>query len=415
MPHTTRAQAAAEIAAAAAEDEGDATEDQTRLPASVSRSNLGHRVAAMNAAANNMPIDAPHGFKTSRMKFLNEELAQFRSPQYPNGLCASENFICHSQNGLVVTELAAWKARALNEQRVTGDNTQDSNAHLNAACQAAELALDENAKLSKLSSAEKTRLLKEMELRQAEATRAREAAAMGLDQATMDARHARGPRLSPTQKAEEVFVYGAGGGGGGPGPSGAGADAGASSSSSSAISQHVGVLQKESENTAKVARMAAETDQLREKRLKTEGESKADLDKATLEAATQHRKRDLDIAEKRQEAEAEAGSAESKRRKAETDASASAAAISAAGVAASNEVIAKANAHAIQVKADVEALIAKANAHAIQVKADAEAAAIRAEAEQAAVRAQVALAQVRAQEAQTAMMMRMMEMIAKKE
>ena len=67
-------------------------------------------------------------------------------------------------------------------------------------------------------------------------------------------------------------------------------------------------------------------------------------------------------------------------------------------------------------------LIAKANAHAIQVKADAEAAAIRAEAEQAAVRAQVALAQVRAQEAQTraqeaqtAMMMRMMEMIAKKE
>ena len=68
------------------------------------------------------------------------------------------------------------------------------------------------------------------------------------------------------------------------------------------------------------------------------------------------------------------------------------------------------------------ALIAKANAHAIQVKADAEAAAIRAEAEQAAVRAQVALAQVRAQEAQTraqeaqtAMMMRMMEMIAKKE
>ena len=403
MPHTTRAQAAAEIAAAAAEDEGDATEDQTRLPASVSRSNLGHRVAAMNAAANNMPIDAPHGFKTSRMKFLNEELAQFRSPQNPNGLCASENFICHSQNGLVVTELAAWKARALNEQRVTGDNTQDSNAHMNAACQAAQLALDENATLSKLSSAEKTRLLKEMELRQAEATRAREAAAMGLDQATMDARHARGPRLSPTQKAEEVFVYGAGGGGGGPGPSGAGADAGASSSSS-AISQLVGVLQKESENTAKVARMAAETDQLREERLKTEGESKADLDKATLEAATQHRKRDLDIAEKRQEAEAEAGSAESKRRKAETDASASAAAISAAGVAASNEVI------------------AKANAHAIKVKADAEAAAIRAEAEQAAVRAQVALAQVRAQEAQTraqeaqtAMMMRMMEMIAKKE
>ena len=413
MPHTTRAQAAAEIAAAAAEDEGDATEDQTRLPASVSRSNLGHRVAAMNAAANNMPIDAPYGQKTLRMKFLNEELAQFRSPQYPNGLCASENFICHSQNGLVVTELAAWKARALNEQRVTGDNTQDSNAHMNAACQAAQLALDENATLSKLSSAEKTRLLKEMELRQAEATRASEAAAMGLDQATMDARHARGPRLSPTQKAEEVFVYGAGGGGG-PGPSGAGADAGAPSSSS-AISQLVGVLQKESENTAKVARMAAETDQLREERLKTEGESKADLDKATLEAATQHRKRDLDIAEKRQEAEAEAGSAESKRRKAETDASASAAAISAAGVAASNEVIAKANAHAIQVKADVEALIAKANAHAIQVKADAEAAAIRAEAEQAAVRAQVALAQVRAQEAQTAMMMRMMEMIAKKE
>ena len=412
MPHTTRAQAAAEIAAAAAEDEGDATEDQTRLPASVSRSNLGHRVAAMTAAANNMPIDAPYGQKTLRMKFLNEELAQFRSPQYPNGLCASENFICHSQNGLVVTELAAWKARALNEQRVTGDNTQDSNAHMNAACQAAQLALDENATLSKLSSAEKTRLLKEMELRQAEATRAREAAAMGLDQATMDARHARGPRLSPTQKAEEVFVYGAGGGGGGPGPSGA--DAGAPSSSS-AISQLVGVLQKESENTAKVARMAAETDQLREERLKTEGESKADLDKATLEAATQHRKRDLDIAEKRQEAEAEAGSAESKRRKAETDASASAAAISAAGVAASNEVIAKANAHAIQVKADVEALIAKANAHAIQVKADAEAAAIRAEAEQAAVRAQVALAQVRAQEAQTAMMMRMMEMIAKKE
>ena len=301
----------------------------------------------------------------------------------------------------------------MNEQRVKGDNTQDSNAHMNAACQAAQLALDENATLSKLSSAEKTRLLKEMELRQAEATRAREAAAMGLDQATMDARHARDPRLSPTQKAEEVFVYGAGGGGGGPGPSGAGADAGAPSSS--AISQLVGVLQKDSENTAKVARMAAETDQLREERLKTEGESKADLDKATLEAATQHRKRDLDIAEKRQEEEAEAGSAESKRRKAETDASASAAAISAAGVAASNEVIAKANAHAIQVKADVEALIAKANAHAIQVKADAEAAAIRAEAEQAAVRAQVALAQVRAQEAQTAMMMRMMEMIAKKE
>ena len=103
MPHTTRAQAAAEIAAAAAEDEGDATEDQTRLPASVSRSNLGHRVAAMTAAANNMPIDAPYGQKTLRMKFLNEELAQFRSPQYPNGLCASENFICHSQNGLVVT------------------------------------------------------------------------------------------------------------------------------------------------------------------------------------------------------------------------------------------------------------------------------------------------------------------------
>ena len=69
----------------------------------------------------------------------------------------------------------------------------------------------------------------------------------------------------------------------------------------------------------------------------------------------------------------------------------------------------------------VLALIAKANAHAIQVKANTEAAAIRAEAEQAAGRAQVALAQVRAQEAQTraqeaqtAMMIRMMGMIAKK-
>ena len=268
----------------------------------------------------------------------------------------------------MVTELAAWKARASNEQRVTGDNTQDSNADLNAACQAAQLALDENAKFSKLNSAEKIRAVKEIEERQAEATRAREAAAMGLDKATMEARAGQGQRASPTPKAEEVFVYGAG------------ADDGVSSSSSSsfsAISQLVDVLKKESENTAKVARMAAETDQLREGRLKTEGEKKADLDKATLEAATEQRKRDLDIAEKRQAAEAEASSAESKRRKAETDASASAASIS--------------------------------------VKADAEAAVTRAEAEQAAVRAQVALAQVRAQEAQTAMMMRMIEMISKKE
>ena len=99
----------------------------------------------MTAAGNNMPIDAPYGQKSVRMKLLNEELAEFRSPQYPNGLCASENFICHSTSGLVVTELAAWKARASNEQRVTGDNTQDSNADLNAACQAAQLALDESA------------------------------------------------------------------------------------------------------------------------------------------------------------------------------------------------------------------------------------------------------------------------------
>ena len=107
----SRAREATAGTAATEKDSGDASGDQPRLPASVSRSNLDHRVAAMTAAGNNMPIDTPYGQKTVRMKLLNEELAEFRSPQCPNGLCASENFICHSTTGLVVIELAAESPR----------------------------------------------------------------------------------------------------------------------------------------------------------------------------------------------------------------------------------------------------------------------------------------------------------------
>ena len=167
------------------DDEGgaDAAEAE-KVPRSIVRSSMTCRVAVMEAAAENMPLDAPYGHVGSRVKAMNEKLAQVCTQEFPNGISASDTALCHPMTGIIAMELKAFATRNAGEQFVTGDNLGDANADLNAACQQAQIALDENTRFKKLSTAEKTKESERKAEAEKGATTAREAGDDGCARCT---------------------------------------------------------------------------------------------------------------------------------------------------------------------------------------------------------------------------------------
>jgi hypothetical protein len=99
-------------------DAADAAE-AGKVPKSVVRTNMTCRIAVMEAAAENMPLYAPFGHVGSRLKAMNEKLAQVCTPEFPNGICASDTVLCHQTNGIIAVELKAFDTRSRGEKFVT--------------------------------------------------------------------------------------------------------------------------------------------------------------------------------------------------------------------------------------------------------------------------------------------------------
>ena len=387
-------------------DAADAAEAENDMkPKSVVRNNMTCRVAVMEAAAENMPIDAPYGHVSSRVKAMNEKLAQVRTPDFPNGIHASDTVLCNAKTGIIAVELKAFHTRSRAEQFVTGDNLGDANADLNAACQSAQIALDENLRFKQLSDSDKKKELDRKEAAMKEATMAREAGAMGLSQATMDARGG-GVRTSPIPKAmtpAELFEYG-------------GSSSSSSSSSNapplpSAADKLVSVMQEEVKSKTQSESAKAEIALKTEARLQIEGEARAKERAEELSISKNRAESEMSVAEKRMAHEAARGVEDCKRLALESKSSAEVALLKATSEASALESKTAAEAHSMMTSADAAAAATRATAEATRATAEGNAAAeqTRAQAalEDAKARTAMAAAQVTQNEILKMLMSRM--------
>ena len=379
-------------------DAADAAEAENDMkPKSVVRNNMTCRVAVMEAAAENMPIDAPYGHVSSRVKAMNEKLAQVCTPDFPNGIHASDTVLCHQTNGIIAVELKAFETRSRGEQFFTGDNLGDANADLNAACQSAQIALDENLRFKQLSDSDKKKELDRKEAAMKEATMAREAGAMGLSQATMDARGG-GVRTSPIPKAmtpAELFEYGS-----------------SSSSSSSnapplpsAADKLVSVMQEEVKSKTQSESAKAEIALKTEARLQIEGEARAKERAEELSISKNRAESEMSVAEKRMAHEAARGVEDCKRLALESKSSAEVALLKATSEASALESKTAAEAHSMMTSADAAAAATRATAEG---NAAAEQTRAQAALEDAKARSAMAAAQVQQNEIMKMLMGRMM-------
>jgi hypothetical protein len=315
------------------------------------------RVAIMSAASENMPINAPFGSKIKCIKAIQNALAQTICAGFPNGMKAGAEIIV----SVIEAEISSYSKREDKQQFVTGTHLGESTAELDSFCLSAKVELAENVRISKLSTAEKEKLLEERTEHKKEADSAREAAAEGLDQRTMDSRKSAGKRRSPEERPQsplEVFTYG-------------------SSSSSGEKPDSNGAIDKLVDHLVSESKDKKEHDDKKEERLKSEGLS------ASL------------LADKKENARAEEASKElaikAEQATAETNIS-----LKRLGTEADAEARLRSSAEEESKRLK---LTAEADAYATRAMADANAGAVNANAETARLTAQAALEKGRAEAA----------------
>lgn len=312
------------------------------------------RVAIMSAASENMPISAPFGTKTKCIKAIQMILGQTTCPGFPFGMKAGPEVIL----SVVEAEIIAYSKRERKQQFVTGTHLGESTSELDAFCLSAKTELEENVRISKLSTAEKEKLLEERTEHKKEADSAREAAAEGLDQRTLDLRKSAGKRRSPEDRSQsplEVFSYGA-------------------SSSSGDKKESNGAIDKLVDHLVAESKDKKDHDDKKEERLKSEGLSASLLADKKENARAQEASKELAI--KAQQATAEANLS-LKRLGTEADAEA--------------RLRSSAEEESKRLK-----LTAEAEAYATRAMADANAGAVNVNAETARLTAQAALEKSRA-------------------
>ena len=81
-----------------------------------------------------MPLDAPHPHHGARVVAMNKELARVCTPEFPDGIYASDTVLCHATGGIIAMELKVFATRDAGEKFVTGDNQGDANDHRHACC-----------------------------------------------------------------------------------------------------------------------------------------------------------------------------------------------------------------------------------------------------------------------------------------